>query len=356
MKKLLAVLLSVLMILCLAGCKKDEKDDHVLEHLNISFVPSKDPQTIKDAAANLPKILAEYLAKEGYTIDPANIKVDVGSSYEVVGEGLQAGSIDLGFIPAGNYVQSHDAYPEDVNLLLASSRASLSIDIKYDGSDWKNWNLEPVVDDPTPAGGYRSLVYVNIGTEVGKAIYDKAMAGTLTKADLDAIQIACGNPTSGASYMYPSALFNKWWGTAEKSITLADFNTVTITNYASSMEALLTNQVQMSFGYADVRKDAASTTALEALHGQGKYTEYETIFDIIKVIGVSDMIMNDTISYGADPMFTPELVTALQNAFINLMQTEKGAACVAPYSHKGYVVVKDSDYDGYRAVAKLFNK
>jgi len=355
MKKLLVVLLAVFMVLGFAGCTS-KKDDHKLEHLNISFVPSKDPQTIKDAAAGLPEILAKFLAEEGYEIDPANIKVDVGSSYEVVGEGLAAGSIDLGFIPAGNYCQAHDAYPEDVNLLLASSRASLSVDIEYDGSDWKNWNLGPVTDNDTPAGGYRSLIYVNIGTEAGKAIYEKAMAGTLEMADLTAIKIACGNPTSGASYMYPSAVFNKWFGTETKSVTLADFDTVTITNYAQAMEALLTNQVQMSFGYADVRKDAASTTSLEALHAQGLYTEFATIFDIVKVIGVSDMIMNDTISYGADEMFTPELVTALQNAFINLMKTEEGAACVAPYSHKGYVVVKDSDYDGYRAVAKLFNK
>ncbi len=359
MKKLTVLLLSALLLLAVFGCTKEEqpKDDKTLEHLSIVFVPSKDPEQIKDAAKGLPALLAKYLADEGYTIDPEKITVDVGSNYEVVGEGLAAGSIDLGFIPAGNYVTVHDTYPEDVNLLLASSRASVSVDVDYDGSDFKNWNLGPVTDRADiPAGGYRSLMYVNIGTEKGKDLYDKAYAGTLTWEDFQSATIACGSPTSGASYKYPSAWLNQRFGTGvgNAAVTLENLKTTEITSYSSAMEALLGGQVDICFGYADVRKDAASTTALDALKADGKFTEYETVFDVIKVIGVSDMIMNDTISYGADEMFTPELVKALQNAFINLIKTDEGKACVAPYSHAGYVVVKDSDYDGFRAVTELF--
>ena len=367
MKKLLVVLLSVLMILGLTACSGGgtdepvEEDTHTLEHLSIVFVPSKDPEVIKDAAKGLPELLAKYLADEGYTIDPEKITVDVGSNYEVVGEGLAAGSIDLGFIPGNNYTIAHDNYPDEVNLLLASSRASVSVDIESPskGADFNDWNTYVPVTDvgDTPAGGYRSLIYVNVGTEKGADLYEKAVAGTLTWEDFTSATIACGSSTSGASYKYPSAWLNEHFGTGvgKDAVTLENLNTVEIKDYAAAMVALLQGQVDICFGYADVRKDAASTTNLEDIKAGGKLTEYETIYDVVKVIGVSDFIMNDTISYGADEMFTPELVTALQNAFINLIKTDEGLECVAPYSHKGYVVVKDSDYDGIRAVSKLFN-
>ena len=363
MKKLLVVLLSVLMVLGLAGCGNNEapvEENKNLEGLSIVFVPSKDPQEIKDAAAQLPELLAKYLADEGYTIDASTITVDVGSSYEVVGEGLAAGSIDLGFISAGNYVTAHDNYPEDVNLLLASSRAAVSVDIESPskGADFNDWNTYvPVTDADEPAGGYRSLIYANVGTEKGKDLYDKAVAGTLTWEDFTSAKIACGAPTSGASYKYPSAWLNQKFGTGvgKDAVTLENLTTTEITSYSTAMESLLGGQVDVCFGYADVRKDAASTTALEALHADGKLTDYATIFDAVKVIGVSDMIMNDTISYGASEIFTPGLITALQNAFMNLIKTDEGKACVKPYSHAGYVVVQDSDYDGFRAVTKLFD-
>ena len=79
------------------------------------------------------------------------------------------------------------------------------------------------------------------------------------------------------------------------------------------------------------------------------------MFDCLKVIGVTDMIMNDTISVGTAPYITDEFKAALQQAFINIIQTDAGKATVAPYSHTGYVVVQDSDYDGTRAASTIFD-
>lgn len=362
MKKVIAILLSALMVFGLFGCggtnDNTATDDKTIESLSIAFVPSKDSAEILAAAEPLGRLLSEQLAALGWTIDPANIDVSVGTNYEVVGEGLQAGSIDLGFIPAGDYVTVHDAYPDDVNLLLTSSRAAVSVDVdpNLDASDFRDWNKGVVTDADEPAAGYRSLVYVNVYTDKGKDLLAKAEAGTLTWDDINSATIACGSTSSGASYKYPSAWLNKLFGTADKKVTLADCaNVVSGGNYSGNFELLLEGQVDITFGYADVRKDAASTEAYEALKADGHFEGSETVFDVVKCIGVSDMIMNDTISYGSDDKFTPELVDALRQAFINLIATDEGKACLKPYSHTGYLITEDSDYDGVREVNKLFS-
>ena len=47
--------------------------------------------------------------------------------------------------------------------------------------------------------------------------------------------------------------------------------------------------------------------------------------------------------------YTPELIEALQNCFINIISTEEGKEIFNVYSHAGYAVAQDSDYDGARA-------
>ncbi|MFR6411357.1 MAG: hypothetical protein ACLUNX_04425 [Angelakisella sp.] len=43
-------------------------------------------------------MLKDELAKEGYEV--GEVEITVGTTYEAVGEGLEAGTIDVGLIPA----------------------------------------------------------------------------------------------------------------------------------------------------------------------------------------------------------------------------------------------------------------
>ena len=151
---------------------------------------------------------------------------------------------------------------------------------------------------------------------------------------------------------------NDNFGTPDNNNTIASLaNVIPHGSYANMMESLLTGGCDITVGYADVRKDAASTTAFEAAYPE-LAKEGKTVWDIIKVIAVSDYIMNDTVSVAkqsVDPKMTPELVKALQEVFIEFGSTEEGQAAVKPYSHKGYMVGSDSDYDSTRAANALFN-
>ena len=51
-----------------------------------------------------------------------------------------------------------------------------------------------------------------------------------------------------------------------------------------------------------------------------------------------------------------DLKKAIQNAFINIGNTEEGKEVIAIYSHMGYQPAKDSDYDNERAAQKLIQE
>lgn len=365
MKKLFTVLLAVLMVLSLAACSSNGgneeagADANTIDTLTISFVPSKDADVILTAAEPLKELLKSKLAEKGFTVN--NVDISVGTDYSASGEGMISGSIDIGFLPASTYVLYHE---DGANLLVEALRNGVG-DATGKVIDPKDgiapWNAGITTDSTDMATGYASLIYVNIATEKGAELYDKAVAGTLTWEDVDSATWYVCSSTSSAGYVYPSLWLNNNFGEGAGSTkkTVADLsNVIPDGSYANMMNALLTGQVDVTVGYADVRKDAASTENFEAAYADEIAAgTYSNVWDIVKVIAVSDYIMNDTICVAdqkVDPKMTPEFVTALQESFIELGQTEEGLACVAPYSHKGYRVGQDSDYDSTRAANALF--
>ncbi len=362
MKKLFTIILSVLMVLTIVGCTKEEEkpaDDKTVDTLSICFVPSKPADTILAAAEPLKDMLKTKLAEKGYTVN--NVDITVGTDFAVVGEGMISGSIDVGFLNSSTYI----LYSEDgVDLLLEALRygvgdANGKVIYPEDGLD--PWNSGITMDAEEKATGYAGLTYVNIATEKGAEIYQKTLDGTLTWEDLDSARWNSSSVTSGSGYIYPSIWLNDTFGEGagnEKRTIASLSSVVTDVAYSTMMANLLVGNTDVIVGYADIRKDAQSTVDFEAAYAkeiaEGKYTN---VWDIIKIIGCSDFIMNDCIAVASqenDPKMTPEFVKALQEAFLEIGNTPEGEKAVEPYGHKGYVVGKDSDYDPTRAAAKLF--
>lgn len=103
--------------------------------------------------------------------------------------------------------------------------------------------------------------------------------------------------------------------------------------------------------YADGRRDyeeawklPVTETAKNNITGFGRTGE---IWDEVNVIGVTGGIYNDTVSITtAKPEINnPQFIEALQNALINVINTEEGHEIFSVYSHTGYVKAVDSDYD-----------
>ena len=147
-----------------------------IETLKVAFVPSREPQEIITATEPLKQLLKDELAKEGY--DVKDVEITVGTTYEAVGEGLEAGTIDVGLIPGGTYV----LYDDGAEVILTATRDGLS----KDSDNAKDWNDgQPTEASDKQAVSYRAL-FIAGPSEKGQELAAKVNAGEeLTWDDLN---------------------------------------------------------------------------------------------------------------------------------------------------------------------------
>ena len=188
MKRSLALLLTLVMSLgLLAGCgSKDTTADESqqdgesgakqIETLKVAFVPSREPQEIITATEPLKQLLKDELAKEGYEV--GEVEITVGTTYEAVGEGLEAGTIDVGLIPGGTYV----LYDDGAEVILTATRDGLN----KDSDNAKDWNDgQPTEASDKQAVSYRALIIAG-PSDKGQELAAKVNNGEeLTWEDLD---------------------------------------------------------------------------------------------------------------------------------------------------------------------------
>lgn len=352
MKKLLSMVLALGL---LAGCGTTNSgtDEKKLDKLTLEFVPSKDADVIKTGTENLPELLKEALAKEGYEV--GEVEITVGTSYEATGEALAAGTVDVGWLPGGTYaLYSQDGETE---VILTATRNGLS----NDSTDPTTWNGK---ENATKKEGeqvtfYRSLIYAT-PSAYGKELAAKVNAGEkLTWDDLNKANWAVLKTSSSAGYIYPTMwLMDNYDG--KKVSDLA--NVTTLEGYGTAFSMAASESVDIIVCYADGRNDYELSWDLPidqkdetGKQGMGRSA---SIWDELNVIGVTEGIYNDTVAIttAKEEINNPEFKTALQNALINVINTDEGKAIFEIYSHTGYAIAKDSDYDGARKALKAVEK
>ncbi|MCI3919073.1 PhnD/SsuA/transferrin family substrate-binding protein [Paenibacillus sp. TRM 82003] len=306
-----------------------------IDVLKVSFVPSKDPDQIITATEPLKELLKNQLATQGFTV--GSVQIDVGTTYEAVGEALSAGTTDVGLIPGGTYT----LYDDGAEVILTSTRKALS----NDSDNPKEWNdNKPTTGlDDQQASYYRSLILAGPSAK-GQELAAKVNNGEeLTWEDLNGASWAVMSTSSSAGYIYPTLWLQEKFG---KSLT--DLSQVTQSDsYGSSFARLAAGQADVIVVYADARRDNEEKWASE-------YGGTGTIWDQTNVIGVTQPIYNDTVSVSKNsPVMTDDLKTALQEAFIAIAGTEEGKEVIAIYSHEGYKVAQASDYEGERKAQEL---
>ena len=308
-----------------------------IETLKVAFVPSREPQEIITATEPLKQLLKDELAKEGY--DVKDVEITVGTTYEAVGEGLEAGTIDVGLIPGGTYV----LYDDGAEVILTATRDGLS----KDSDNAKDWNDgQPTEASDKQAVSYRAL-FIAGPSEKGQELAAKVNAGEeLTWDDLNSANWSVMGTSSPAGYIYPALWLQENYGKGITDLAYA----VPSDSYGSAMARLASGQVDVLVSYADVRRDYAD-------QWQSEYGRTASIWDETNVIGVTPAIYNDTVSVSkTSEIMTDEFKTALQNAFINIGNTEEGKQVIAIYSHNGYQKAQASDYDNERAAQKLIQE
>ena len=360
MKKSLALLLALVMLLgILAGCaassttepadssaettapaetaQTEEPAAESTETLKVAFVPSREPQEIITATEPLKELLKTELAKEGY--DVGEVEITVGTTYEAVGEGLEAGTIDVGLIPGGTYV----LYDDGAEVILTATRDGLS----KDSDNAKDWNDgQPTEASDKQAVSYRAL-FIAGPSEKGQELAAKVNAGEeLTWDDLNSANWSVMGTSSPAGYIYPALWLQDRYGKGISDLSSA----VQSDSYASAFARLASGQVDILVTYADARRDYAE-------RWNSEFGREGSIWEETNVIGVTAPIYNDTISVSKNSeIMDADLIAALQDAFINIGNTEEGKAVIAIYSHNGYQKAQASDYDNERAAQKLIQE
>lgn len=297
------------------------------KELVVQFVPSRDPDEINKATEPLSNMLKDKLNEKGYNFD--KVSVSVGTSFEMVGEGLSSGSTHVGFIPGSTYVLFEDG----ADPILTATRDALN----HDSDNPKDWNSEPTKGTDKKAVSYRSLIVAG-PSEKGQAIAKKINNGEkLTAEDLKDVKWGVpASSTSPAGYVYPSL----WLKDNYKidGVSALGNNAVPTDSYASAISRLASEQLDIVTMYADARRDYEDNWEKE--FGRDKSVWKET-----NVIGVTAPIYNDTISVTTKADFMDEnLKKALGDSFIEIAGTKEGKEIISIYSHEGYEVADKNNY------------
>ena len=280
-----------------------------IETLKVAFVPSREPQEIITATEPLKQLLKDELAKEGY--DVGEVEITVGTTYEAVG--------------------------------LTATRDGLS----KDSDNAKDWNDgQPTEASDKQAVSYRAL-FIAGPSDKGQELAAKVNAGEeLTWDDLNSANWSVMGTSSPAGYIYPALWLQDRYGKGISDLSSA----VQSDSYASAFARLASGQVDVLVTYADARRDYAERWNTE-------FGREGSIWEETNVIGVTAPIYNDTISVSKNSeIMDADLIAALQDAFINIGNTEEGKQVIAIYSHNGYQKAQASDYDNERAAQKLIQE
>lgn len=321
------------------------------DKLTLEFIPSKDADVIITGTAELPQLVKEEMAKMGYDI--GEVDISVGTSYDATGEAMSAGTIDVGWLPGGTYA----LYSDDVDVILTATRNGLSNDSE-NPADW-NGDANATQKNGPQVTYYRSLIYAT-PSEYGKQLAEKVNNGeALTWDDLNKATWAVQKTSSSAGYIYPTMWLMKNYD-GKKISDLA--NVIPLdSGYGTAFSYAAAESVDIIVCYADGRNDYEESWMLatdkQDSTGKQGMGRSESIWNELNVIGVTDGIYNDTVAISKrSPYYTDELKAALQQCFINIINTEKGKEIFGVYSHAGYAIATDADYDGAREALKAVSE
>ncbi|WP_407270222.1 phosphate/phosphite/phosphonate ABC transporter substrate-binding protein [Radiobacillus sp. PE A8.2] len=310
MKKLLALLATLVFVLVLAACGGDESENaenntgnegnadsennetEEIESLTMGFIPSQEADEIADNVEPLEAYLTEEL---GITVE-----AEVMTDFVGLVEGMRTGQIDIGFINPFGYVQAVDR--ANVEIILKSIR-------------------------------YGSDTYV---------------AQYLVPADSELESVEDIATTEGLSWAYPDILSTSGYlfpGAQLMDLGVEDLETfytqVATGGHDNAALAVLEGQADFATTFDDARD-----TLVE---------EHPTIMEDLKIIGHTDPIPNDGIALREN--FPEDLKQKVIDAFMAINDNEEVLAVMNEvYTWDGIAKAQDSDYDVVRSVYDKFEE
>jgi phosphonate transport system substrate-binding protein len=273
-----------------------EDAGYVPEKLTVQFVPSQAAETLEAKAKPLEQLLSDELG--------IPVTVSVSTDYNTIVEAMASKQVDVGFLPPNAYVLANEQ--SNVKVLLQAQRYG----IKQPGGE----STDELVDS------YRSMIVVKSGSDIKEL------------EDLKGKTIATQDVTSSAGYVWPVAEMKK----AGIDIN-TDVTTVQVKGHDQAVLSVLNGDVDAAFVFEDARNTVKN--------------DYPEIMDEVEPMYFTEPIPNDTISVRSD--MSEEWDKKIQDTFIAIGKDEEGKQIISDiYSHEGYVVSQDSNFDIVREYAE----
>lgn len=298
-----------------SGCS-----NHNQQVLNVMFAPTKNADSILSGTKPMAEILKTQLNNRGYNFSQVNLTV--GESYEVVGEALSSGTVDIAYIPAGTYIKYQ---PQGVKALLTAQHPGVSIN-SNDPVVWNEHKPTTITDEK--ASTYQAIIVSGI-TPLAQQLAQKVnQHEPLSFDELNRANWCVSSPTSSSGYLYPSL-----WLKDNYQHTIKDLaNQVRITGYGESVNNLRSGVCDISVGYGDFRYDYQQ--------------DWPTIWDETNVLGVSTMIPYDTISVSEhSQVMNAKLEQDLIEIYQQLPSIPGGSEAMKTFNHVGYVKPNLAQYE-----------
>jgi phosphonate transport system substrate-binding protein len=334
MKKFLNVLILFVIAFVLVACGGNDASDP--DVIKIQFVPSNTASEIMLRTYVLERLLADEIP--GKTFD-----ISVGTDYNAVVEAMESGQVHVGFLTAQQYAYVTTERPGTAEVILTSVRAALEVQLLPLDQQVAAMNAAGYTGQKSTTEtvtSYASILVTKTST------YNLVGTGKInTIADLAGKTVCTQATTSGAGYVYPAVLLDENNLKFVSGTPNASAGEVKALNLGSGYPGAVTGLMSGDCDAAFLFQDARDNSTLLAT--------YPNLFTDTRVVAVTPSIYNDTIS--VIPTLKASLKLAIQNAFIKIATTPEGLAAIAVYSHTGYKIAVDSDYDGERVVY-LFKK
>ncbi|MFR8331006.1 MAG: PhnD/SsuA/transferrin family substrate-binding protein [Oscillospiraceae bacterium] len=217
------------------------------------------------------------MLRQGYDI--GEVVINVGTTYEAVGEALGAGTADVGLIPGGTYV----LYDDGCDVILTATRDGLSKDF----DDAKDWND----GQPTEASDKQAVSLPRSddrrSSDKGQALTAKVNAGEeLTWDDLNGANWSVMGSSSPPVTSILALWLQDHYGKGHHRPRPARCSP---TPMPVPFARLASGQVDVLVTYADARRDYAERWNTE-------FNREGSIWEETGVIGVTAPIYNDTVS------------------------------------------------------------
>lgn len=289
------ITLAIISMLVLAACgtngtDSDSEETEEPTELTMGFVPSQDAANIATTAEPLEAFLSEELG--------IPVRAEVMSDFSGLVEAMRTQKVDIGFLNPFGFVQAENR--ADVEVILKSIR---------NGDDYYVAQYTVPADSPL------------------QSIEDLIATEGLVWAYADDLS------TSG--FLFPAKQL------MDMGVEDLDehFQRITVGSHDNAMLQLIDGQADFVTTFQDARVTIES--------------DFPTVMDDLRVLGVTDAIPNDTISVRSG--MSDDLKQQITDAFMSLNENEEMLEIMHEiYTWDGVAVAESADYDIVREVFAAF--